>query len=117
MTDMTNMTEPANTGKLKRRLRAAAVVVDAARQALSQGGMVDLSGLETEVEDICHHIANVPPEEGHELKTALIVLADDLDRLSVDLSKMHRELAAEIDDTDTRQQAAMAYARNQNKSG
>lgn len=94
---------------LKRRLLAAASVVSEARLAVERGSFVDLSGLESEANDICQELARIPRGEGEELKNALIALADDLDRLTQTLTAAHKQLAEEIGELANRRRAAKAY--------
>jgi hypothetical protein len=98
---------------LKRRLDKAAAVVASARRTLAGGDLVDLAGLDSEVDEICREINELAPEQGHSLRSALITLADGLDLLGQDLRATHEKVAAEIEDTSARQQAAKAYARGQ----
>lgn len=100
---------------LKRHLEEASAVVASARQTLAEGNIVDLTGLEREVEEVCNSISALPGEESGTLRTALISLADDLDLLKKSLGEMHEKLAAEIEGTDARHRAAKAYGGGQAK--
>ncbi|MEE9139576.1 MAG: hypothetical protein V3U18_02245 [Alphaproteobacteria bacterium] len=101
--------------ELKRRLEQASAVIAAARQTLAEGTLVDLAGLEGEVNDVCGKITELPPEDGGTLKSSLVSLAGDLDLLTEELKAAHEKVAGEIEGTSARQQAAKAYARGQAK--
>jgi hypothetical protein len=100
---------------LKRRLEKAAAVVASAHRTLAGGDLIDLAGLDAEVEEICREITGLAPEQGDALKSSLIALADGLDSLSQDLRTTHEKIAAEIEGTSARQEAAKAYARGRTR--
>jgi hypothetical protein len=103
------------TQALKRRLKEASAAIAAARQTLANGDLVDLGGLETEVDEICGGLTKVPAQEAQNLKSALISLANDLDLLSKDLNETHEKLAGEIEGVQARQRATKAYGRGKGK--
>ena len=104
------MTEATSLVKtLKRRVLAAANVVSEARLAVERGNFIDLSGLETETEAILKEISRIPAEDADEMKSALISLADDIDRLTKSVEAAHKQLATELSDLNARRRAAKAY--------
>jgi hypothetical protein len=104
MTDTTELVESLN-----RRLLSAATVVSEARLTVERGNFVNLSGLEAEADAICKELAKIPSGEGEGLKSALVGLADDLDRLTGALAAAHKKLAKEIGALGNRRRAAKAY--------
>ncbi|MGB8273879.1 MAG: hypothetical protein WCF16_01260, partial [Alphaproteobacteria bacterium] len=89
----------------------AVAVVAASRQALAQGSLVDLTGLEGEVSDICRQLTTMPAAEAARFKPPLVALADDLDRLTEDLARSHKALGEELGGVSARHKAAKAYAK------
>ena len=106
---MSNAATPIS--QMKRRLEAAANVVNEARLAVERGNDVDLSGLEREVEGICVGLAEIPPGSAAGLKPALVALVDDLDKLTETLSQAHGKLAKDIGALGTRRRATKAYGQ------
>ena len=95
--------------QLKQRLQAASAVVAAARQTIEDGNLVDLTGLEREVASICEGLNALPSAETPAFKAPLVALADDLDRLTHDLTRSQRKLGKEIGGVVLRQKVAKAY--------
>ena len=96
---------------LKRRIEAAANVINQTRQAVARGDGVDLSGLEKEVDGICQAIAGAEPGAGALLKPALVALMDDLDRLTEVLQGAHAQLRKEMNALGARRRATKAYGQ------
>jgi len=96
---------------MKRRIEAAANVVNEARLAVTRGNEVDLSGLEREVEGICAGLAELPAGSAASLKPGLVALVDDLDKLTETLSQAHAKLAKDIGALGTRRRATKAYGQ------
>ena len=103
------MSHTTQTTNLVRRLQAASTVVSEARAAVERGDLVDLAGLDREVDGICKGLTGVDPEESESLKTALIALASDLDHLTTALSGAHKKLAKDLGELGNRQRAVKAY--------
>ena len=106
---MTNPGTPIS--QMKRRLEAAANVVNEARLAVDRGNDVDLSGLEREVEGICAGLAEIPPTSAGSLKPALVALLDDLDKLTETLSQAHGKLSKDMGALGQRRRATKAYGQ------
>lgn len=101
----------ATAGQMKRRIEAAANVVNEARRAVERGNAVDLSGIEREVEKICAGLVEVPSGAGAGLTPALVALVDDLDKLTQVLSQAHADLAKEVAALGARRRASKAYGQ------
>jgi len=97
----------ANTIKL--RITTLSRSIETACAAMDENTEVNLSGLETAVEEICSEMAGLPPEEGEELKDSLILLTDNIDKLEAKLRAVQEELSKDISNVDTRQRATNAY--------
>lgn len=98
---------------INRRLAAAATVVSEARRTIEQGNLVDLSGLETEVNTICEALRILPKGQGESLKPMLVSLAADLDTLTQALTAAHSKLVADIGALGNRQRAVKAYVQKE----
>lgn len=90
-------------------LREAATAIDVAQTLLSQGGTVDLDGLEAHVEQACSAIPTLPAADRQFLKPALVALIDGLNSLSGRLSAQHREITDTLQSIGTRHKAVSAY--------
>ena len=84
-----------------------------ARQAVENGKQVDLSGLEREVDEICAQLGGVPPGAAANIRLMLVVLMDDLERLTASLTSAHQKLTSEIGSLKTRRRATKAYGHQQ----
>jgi len=103
------MKHSTQTTNLVHRLQSASIVVAEARLAVERGDLVDLAGLDREVDGICKGLTGVNPEESESLKTALIALASDLDHLTAALSGAHKKLTKDLGELGNRQRAVKAY--------
>jgi len=107
------MSHSTETTKLVRRLQAASTVVSEARAAVERGHLVDLAGLDREVDGICKGLTGIDPKESESLKTALIALASDLDHLTAALSEAHKKLTKDLGELGNRQRAVKAYGQHE----
>ena len=103
------MSHLTQTTKLVRRLQAASTVVAEAKAAVERGDLVDLAGLDREVDGICKGLTGVNPEDSESLRSALIALASDLDHLTSALSGAHKKLTKDLGELGNRQRAVKAY--------
>jgi len=104
---------PALAVTLKRRLEAAANVVTEAQRAVEAGEQVDLSGLEREVDEICTGLGGLPAGAGGDIRLALVILMDDLERLTAALTAAHHKLVDDMGGLSARQRATKAYGQPQ----
>ena len=102
--------------KVRSDIDQANAAVGAAQTLLRQGQVVDLSGLETHVETLCTDIGALPVEERMTLKSSLVGLIDDLNRLAGDIEASNRAVGEELRDTGVRQRAVAAYGTGNPKS-
>lgn len=90
-------------------LRDAATAIDAAKTLLSQGGTVDLDGLEAHVDQACRAIPDLPAADRQFLKPTLVTLIDGLNSLSERLTEQHRNITDTLQSIGTRHKAVTAY--------
>lgn len=84
-----------------------------ARRKVGEGQLVDLSGLERRVDELCTAIREQDSKAAQSLRPPLISLIDDLNRLSDDLKAQHGEVAAELKGSQSHRSAAAAYRKPQ----
>ena len=97
----------ANTIKL--RITTLSRSIETACAAIDENAEINLSGVETAVEEICSEIASLPPEEGESLKDSLILLTDNIDKMDNKLKAVQEGLSTEIGNVTARQRATNAY--------
>lgn len=90
-------------------LAEAATAIAKARDLLSSGTMVDLTGLDGCVAKLCDAIAALPKDQSESYKSRLVGLIDDLNSLVETLSAQHKELSSALKDVSSRHRAAAAY--------
>jgi hypothetical protein len=101
------MTASADT--LRTRLLEAATMVGTAKSLIADGGIVDLSGLDARVRDICKAIPELARDEREELKPALIALMDGLGGLAETIKTQHAMLAEKLSTVSQGRRAVGAY--------
>ena len=99
----------ADAEALRTRLLEAANMVGTARSLIADGGIVDLSGLDARVQDICKAIPELPRDEREELKLALIALMDGLGGLAETVKVQHAALAEKLSSVSQGHRAVGAY--------
>jgi hypothetical protein len=67
------------------RLAEIADAVAAARRALADGAVIDISGLDAAVSEVCTAAQALPADERRALADGLASLADALDQLAADI--------------------------------
>jgi hypothetical protein len=101
--------QPTTTLELCRDCEA---MVAAARERLAEGAILDLRGLDAEVERVCASIAALPRGERKAAAEALQRLTSGLDRLAADVAAQRATLQ-EADERAARSRAAQAYGQTQ----
>jgi hypothetical protein len=94
---------------LRARLLEAATMVGTAKSLIADGGIVDLSGLDARVQNICKAIPALASGERDELKPALIALMDGLGGLAETVKAQHAMLAEKLSNVSQGRRAIGAY--------
>ncbi len=79
---------------------------------LAAGAVLDLTPLESHIQELCARVEGFPPGDGRALQPKLRALADDFDRLGRSIEAMMGEVKAEMGQVSGRQRAASAYAKS-----
>ncbi len=93
-------------------LNAVDGVIARAEADLAAGAILDLSPLESRIEEICARIEGLPPGEGGALQAKLLALADTFGHLGRSIAAAMNELKVEMGGVSGRQRAASAYGKN-----
>jgi hypothetical protein len=89
---------------LKQELAEIAAAIDAARQAVAEGEMIEIDGLDEAVAKVCDGAQKAPAEERAALAQELVALAEALDRLASDMQQQS--------DAVERRRASSAYGNS-----
>lgn len=103
--------------QVRKDLAETSAAITAARTLLDQGNVVDLTGMERRVEEICHTINVMPEAARGGLKALMIGLIDDLNGLAGMLEEQHKELSGQLRDSNHHQRAVSAYGEAEGKPG
>lgn len=106
------MTEPCEHRDMDihGELEKVASVVAASRRVLSEGRMVDISGLQARVAKLCEAIMERAPNNTPSLRNAMESLLADLDRLSDELTRQFGVISGAGEGSNA-QRGHSAYAR------
>ena len=102
--------------EVKAGITEAGSAVQAARTLLSQGSLIDLSGLEVFVQDLCGSVEELPENQGGVLKPDLIKLIDDLNGLADVITAERDSVAGEMKTLSDSKRAASAYGSGPDSS-
>jgi len=97
------------SSEVRTGIEQLSTMIEAARQLIGEGHLVDLRLLESRVEKFCGSLRTVPADMAAELRPAMLSLIDDLGRLEQEIRRIHTETAAKLGDTAARRRAATAY--------
>ena len=89
-------------------------IIDGFRRSIADGALVDLSGLDKGVEEMCGAIASLPADQRLSVKQALITILDSLNGLVEALEQQQQEASDGLKGIASRQQAVSAYGRGGN---
>lgn len=90
-------------------------IVVAARDLISDGQLINLNPLESEVSRICGEIECLNADQAAPLKPVLLALINDLDRLAGEMRQRQNEFEQELREVSSHSKAARAYAGGSNK--
>lgn len=91
-------------------VRKVTSLINAARRLLAEGKMVDLAGLQRNVDILCQTLRHAPPKESQAAQESVASLLDGLDTLAEALTAQYKEFTRQLEGT-VRQHAAAAYER------
>ncbi len=94
-----------------RELERAGHMIDSCGDSAKRGELVDLSGLDTLIEDLCQELMVLPGAERAPLKLRLIDLIDRLNKLIGDLETQQTLVSEDIKDLSSRHRAVSAYGK------
>ncbi|NQU72141.1 MAG: hypothetical protein HQ514_16430 [Rhodospirillales bacterium] len=95
--------------QIQAELDEAGSAVQAARTLLSQGSLVDLSGLEKFVENLCGSVAELSSSQSGTIKPALVKLIDELNGLAEVIVIERDSISGEMKTLSDNKRAASAY--------
>ena len=99
--------------QIRRGLEEVVGAVALARKKIVDGQLVDLSGLERRVDELCEAIREEKSEEASSLRGLLLSLIEDLTRLSDDLKEQYGQVASSLKGSESHRSAAAAYRKPQ----
>lgn len=108
--------EMSELKEVKAGITEAGSAVQAARTLLSQGSLIDLSGLEIFVQDLCGSVEQLSGNQGSALKPDLIKLIDDLNGLADIIMAERDSVAGEMKTLSDSKRAASAYGTGADSS-
>jgi len=83
------------TGALEQLNEVTAMIAEA-REAVTDGGLVDLTEIQARVHNICLEIQNSPPEDAPDVESKIVSMIGDLNSLAQDLKAHQRSLGSEV---------------------
>ncbi len=103
----------SEVAQIRHGLEEVVGAVALARRKVGEGQLVDLSGLERRVDELCSAIRAQDGREAQSLRPTLLSLIDDLTRLSDALKGQHDEVATSLKGSQDHRSAAAAYRKPQ----
>ena len=97
--------------EIVREIDHVASMINAFRTAATGGDIVDLSGIEQRVETLCASISSKRAEARDRLKSPLLTLIDDLNRLVEALEVQQNEASETVKSISSRHRAVSAYGK------
>lgn len=97
-------------------MERAGRMIDACGENAQRGDLVDLSGLDTTIEELCQDLMTLPDSERAPLKPRMIDLIDRLNKLIGDLEAQQSLVSDDIKDLSSRHRAVSAYGKGANTS-
>lgn len=97
--------------EIAREIDHVASMINAFRAAATGGDIIDLSGIDQRVETLCANILSKRAEPRDRLKSPLLALIDDLNRLVEALQAQQNEAAENVKSVSSRHRAVSAYGK------
>jgi len=85
----TIMTDNAHLHEQLNNIRA---LINDAQNKIEQGEVIDLSGLNLKVQDICRDVLALPAEQAKEFKDTMLEIISTLNTLEESLKSFHNEM-------------------------
>lgn len=89
-------------------------VIEGFRRSVAEGAVIDLTGLDQSVQEMCNGINELPPSQRVTVKATLIGLLDELNALVEILTLQQNEVSDGLKGVTSRQQAVSAYGKGVN---
>lgn len=83
--------------------------IDKSHQALDEGALMELAGMDDEVKALCEEITKISVDQRAQYESKLRKLFDDLQVLGDRMVAMRAEIVKDIQDIPARQKAHIAY--------
>jgi hypothetical protein len=103
-------------GDIKTELDQTSSVIAQFRTSVSQGEIIDLTGLDQKIEGMCNAIVDLPDEQRDTVKATLIGLIDDLNTLVDMLTQQQQKVSEGLKGVTSREKAVSAYGKGLNNS-
>lgn len=97
---------------LNNDLQALGGLIAKAHDLVQAGELIDLTPLEPQVLEICSQIEELPATEGQTVKSRLIALIDDFNRLGHAIEDKLGEVKGSLGQSAGRRQALSAYGQH-----
>jgi len=105
----------SETSQVETDLTKAEAAIGRARDLVSAGTEVDLTGLDGCIAQLCENISALPLAQRTAYKPRLVGMIDNLNSLVESLSAQHQELGSALRDVASRQRATTAYSGSSGK--
>ncbi len=102
----------SQSGELMADMDAVGDIIARTEADLAAGAVLDLTPLESHIQELCARIEGLPPGDGRALQSKLRALANDFDRLGRSIEATMSEVKAEKSKDSGRQRAVSAYAKS-----
>jgi hypothetical protein len=106
------MTTPDDSIRgLEHEIERISGAISAYRSAAAAGDLIDLSGVDGQVEALCNGIASAPHMDRAKFRNPLLALIDDLNGLVEILTSGQQAVSDDLNSVSSRQRAVSAYGK------
>jgi len=78
------------------QLNEVTAMIAEAREAVTEGELVDLTEIQARVHNICLEIQDSPPGDASDIESKIVAMIEDLNSLAQDLKNQQRSLGTEV---------------------
>lgn len=96
---------------IRAQLDQTSGIIESFRRSIADGALIDMSGLDKGVEEMCLAITKLPADQRLSVKEALITILDGLNGLIESLEQQHQDASDGLKGIASRQQAVSAYGK------